>query len=132
MYISPNAVLLWPALQIFAGNWMQHITMIIIAWIEHMLFHIYILRLLHLHESYHQTYDDSNHQNKCTIVFCLPIIATFHDQCQITVVLWHCHVLLCMYVENRWFEEKWILIHLHFAQDGHKWKSKKRKNFFEM
>jgi hypothetical protein len=32
--------------------------------------------------------------------------------------LFYYYILLCMYVENRRLEEKWVLMHLHFARDS--------------
>ena len=68
----------------------------------------------------------------------LPTTATFgvvHSIIELKLPLFYCYVILCTYVENRWFEEKWVLMHLHFDRDEQKWKSKKRKskkpkNFF--
>ena len=42
-------------------------------------------------------------------------------------------LVLCssMYVENRWFEEKWVLMHLHFALDGQISKNRKFSFFYK-
>ena len=61
-----------------------------------------------------------------TVVFFFPIIATFavaHSKLiDGKLTLFYCYILLFfrVYVENKWFEEKWVLMHLHFARDGHK------------
>jgi hypothetical protein len=34
--------------------------------------------------------------------------------------LFYCYIVLFTYVENIWFEEKWVLMHLHFARDSYK------------
>ena len=74
-----------------------------------------------------------NPQNKQAVAFLLPIITTFgaaHSIIERKLPLFCCYIVLCTYVENRLFEEKWVLMLLHFARDKQQWKSKNPKNFF--
>ena len=94
---------------------------------------VYFLRLLYLHEPCHLMFNGYNPQNEHTVVFFLPIIATFgvaHSIIERKLQLFYCYILLCMYVENRWFEEKWVLMHLHFARDSHSENQKIPKTIF--
>ena len=65
-----------------------------------------------------QIFYGSNHQNELTILFFIPIIATFMFAQSIIkgkLPLFYCYIRLFMYVENIFFKEKWILMYLHFA-----------------
>ena len=68
-----------------------------------------------------------------SIVFFLPMIATIgvvHSIIECKLALFYFYNVLGMFVENRCFEEKWVLMYLHFAQDRPKVKIEKSKNVF--
>ena len=91
--------------------------------------------LLHLHWPNCRIFNGDFPQNEHAVVSFLLTIATFriaHSKIERKKLpLFYCYILLCRYVENRWFEEKWVLMHLHLAQDSKCENRKSPKTFFD-
>ena len=57
-------------------------------------------------------------------------IGVVHSIIEYKLALFYFYIVLGMFVQNRCFEEKWVLMYLRFAQDRQKVKIEKSKNVF--
>ena len=76
----------------------------------------------------------SNHQNEDTIIFFFSMMITTFAvmnsiiECKL-LFLFCCYILICMCIENKCFEAKWVLMHLQFCaqEDDHTYQCKSKE-----